>query len=115
MVIRISGQQIQKNTKLNKALTDLFGIGFSRSKRICKKIGCQKNASIFILKSQQLNKLKKNLEQGFILNKRFKNQIHNEIELLKKKKCYRGVRHFQKLPVRGQRTSTNSRTARRKL
>ena len=115
MITRISGQQIQTNIKLSKSLISLFGIGFSRSKRICKKIGCQSNATLFFLKSQQLNQLKKNLEQGFILNKRFKNLIKNDIELLKKKKCYRGVRHFQKLPVRGQRTSTNSKTARKKL
>jgi small subunit ribosomal protein S13 len=114
MVLRISGNQIQTNIKLQQALTQLFGIGNARSIRICKKIGCQKNATISSLKNQQLNQLKKNLEQGFLLNKRFKNLINSEIEALKKKKCYRGVRHFQKLPVRGQRTSTNAKTARKK-
>lgn len=115
MAIRIAGQQIQKNIKLKRALTKFFGIGKTRAERICKKLGCQENASLLLLNSQQINLLKKSLEQGFVLNKRFKNLIQSEIELLKKKKCYRGIRHFQKLPVRGQRTSTNSKTARKRL
>ena len=73
------------------------------------------SSTIQQLLSQQSEVAKKNIMKKSVDNMIEKNQIHNEIELLKKKKCYRGVRHFQKLPVRGQRTSTNSRTARKKL
>ena len=79
MNIRIAGQQIQKNIKLNQALQSLFGVGIYRSKRICKKLGCQQNATIFSLKNQQLTQLKENKEQSFLLNNHFRNKIHDEI------------------------------------
>ena len=96
------------------ALTHIFGIGKFKSNIICKKLGLSKNYKIINLSKEQINKLIRIIESSNIL---FGNDLKKFRTFMFKKlvaiKSYRGLRKNQGLPVRGQRTHTNSRTSRK--
>ena len=108
------------NTELKKkqtvflALTNIFGINLSTSKKICKHLGFSVYMRIEDLNKSQsrsildlINKL--NITTSYDLSKR----INLNKKLLIEIKCYRGIRLNSKLPVRGQRTHTNSKTCKK--
>jgi len=94
-------------------LTKIYGIGLNESKKICSTLGFQSKAYFKDLKKSQILKLRKyiekNIEVGSILKRNKQNQIKSLIQI----RSYRGFRHKNKLPCRGQRTSTNAKTQRR--
>ena len=108
--MRISGITIP-NKRVIFALTALYGIGTSRSAAILKnaKIDSQKKADE--LTAEEENSIRKQLE-GLKLEGDLKREVSGNIKRLKDIGAYRGVRHAKRLPTRGQRTKTNSRTVR---
>ena len=108
--MRISGITIP-NKRVVFALTALYGIGPSRSAAILKnaKIDSQKKADE--LTAEEENSIRKQLE-GLKLEGDLKREVSGNIKRLKDIGAYRGVRHTKRLPTRGQRTKTNSRTVR---
>lgn len=108
--MRISGITIP-NKRVVYALTALYGIGVSRSAAILKsaKIDLDKKADD--LTAEEENAIRKELE-GLKLEGDLKREVSGNIKRLKDIGAYRGLRHGKKLPVRGQRTKTNSRTVR---
>ena len=108
--MRISGITIP-NKRVVFALTALYGIGPSRSAAILKnaKIDSQKKADE--LTAEEENSIRKQLE-GLKLEGDLKREVSGNIKRLKDIGAYRGVRHAKRLPTRGQRTKTNSRTVR---
>ena len=108
--MRISGITIP-NKRIVFALTALYGIGPSRSAAILKnaKIDSQKKADE--LTAEEENSIRKQLE-GLKLEGDLKREVSGNIKRLKDIGAYRGVRHTKRLPTRGQRTKTNSRTVR---
>ena len=108
--MRISGITIP-NKRAVFALTALYGIGPSRSAAIltAAKIDLQKKADE--LTANEENSIRKQLE-GLKLEGDLKREISGNIKRLKDIGAYRGVRHTKRLPTRGQRTKTNSRTVR---
>lgn len=108
--MRISGITIP-NKRLKFALTELYGIGNSRSALICKnaKIDPMKRADE--LTADEENAIRKQLE-GIALEGDLKREVSQNIKRLKDIGSYRGSRHSKRLPARGQRTKTNSRTIR---
>jgi small subunit ribosomal protein S13 len=97
------------------ALTYIYGMGKTNSFLICKKLGFSENLKIKNLSKEQVNKLIKLIE---FLNIELTSDL-KKIKLFKKKKlvsikAYRGLRSNQGLPVRGQRTHTNAKTARKR-
>jgi len=108
--MRISGITIP-NKRVVFALTALYGIGPSRSAAIltAAKIDLQKKADE--LTSEEENAIRKQLE-GLKLEGDLKREVSGNIKRLKDIGTYRGLRHGKRLPVRGQRTKTNSRTVR---
>jgi len=108
--MRISGITIP-NKRVIFALTALYGIGPSRSAAILKnaKIDSQKKADE--LTAEEENSIRKQLE-GLKLEGDLKREVSGNIKRLKDIGAYRGVRHTKRLPTRGQRTKTNSRTVR---
>ena len=108
--MRISGITIP-NKRVIFALTALYGIGPSRSAAILKnaKIDSQKKADE--LTAEEENAIRKQLE-GLKLEGDLKREVSGNIKRLKDIGAYRGVRHTKRLPTRGQRTKTNSRTVR---
>jgi small subunit ribosomal protein S13 len=98
------------------ALMNIYGIGEKNSFFFCKKLGFAKNLILKDLSKEQLNKLVKSVESSGILIAG--DLLKTRIFILKKLvsiKSYRGLRRYQGLPIRGQRTHTNARTARKKF
>jgi small subunit ribosomal protein S13 len=108
--MRISGITIP-NKQIPYALTALYGIGLSRAKTICAaaKIDITKRADT--LTADEENAIRKELET-MKLEGDLKREITGNIKRLKDIGSYRGTRHSKNLPLRGQRTKTNSRTVR---
>ncbi len=110
--MRIIGVNIPDDKKVEFALTYLYGIGLSLSRQILKnaKIDIGKRAKE--LTAEEVNKIQNVLEKKYQVEGELRQSIKRNIERLKNLQTYRGTRHARRLPVRGQRTKTNSRTVR---
>ncbi len=109
--MRILGITIPNNKHLDIGLTSLYGIGLSRSRSILKEVGIDATIKADTLTVDQENAIRKVIETMSIEGV-LKREISANIKRLKDIKSYRGVRHMRRLPVKGQRTKTNSRTVR---
>lgn len=109
---RIAGVNIPENKQVEIALTYIYGIGRSLSKKILAyvKIDPAKKASE--LTSQEVASLKDVIEKKYKIEGELRREIMTNIKRLKDVGAWRGLRHIKGLPVRGQRTKTNTRTAR---
>ena len=109
--MRILGITIPEDKRLEIGLTTLYGVGRSRAKTILNSAGVplelrSKDATV-----DQENKIRSIIET-ITLEGDLKREVAGNVKRLKDIKAYRGVRHMRGLPVRGQRTKTNSRTRR---
>ena len=109
--MRILGITIPNEKRLEHGLTVLYGIGLSTAKKILKTAQIAEGTLAKDLTPDQENKIRKIIESTKIEGD-LKREISGNIKRLKDIKAYRGVRHMKRLPVRGQRTKTNSRTIR---
>lgn len=109
--MRILGINIPEDKRLEIGLTALFGVGRSRAQRILKEAKVDFGARPKDLNTEKENEIRK-LVEGYKIEGDLKREISGNIKRLKDIKAYRGVRHSRSLPVRGQRTKTNSRTRR---
>jgi len=109
--MRIFGITIPNNKHLDVGLTCLYGIGISRSRRILDQVGIDRNIKSDALTVDEENVIRKIIETMSVEGG-LKREVASNIKRLKDIKAYRGVRHMRRLPVRGQRTKTNSRTVR---
>lgn len=109
--MRILGINIPNDKRLDIALTSLYGIGLSSARKILKQAQVEINSKGDTLTVDQENAIRKVIE-GMTIEGTLKREIASNIKRLKDIKAYRGVRHMRKMPVRGQRTKTNSRTVR---
>lgn len=109
--MRIAGVNIPDNKRLEVALTYVFGIGDTKAKRILEnaKVSLDKKAKD--LSEKEVNIIRELVEKNKIEGD-LRREVASNIKRLKEIKCYRGVRHMKRLPSRGQRTKTNSRTIR---
>lgn len=108
--MRIAGITIP-DKRLQYALTELFGVGQSRAKAVCVAAGIDPLRKPSELSTEEENKIRQHLE-GLKIEGDLKREIAGNIKRLKDIQSYRGSRHAKSLPVRGQRTKTNSRTRR---
>jgi len=106
---RIAGVDLP-NKHVDVSLTYIYGIGRSSAKKICEDIGIDPERSINDLTSEEINKLRQEIESDYKVEGRLRTEISLNIKRLMDIGCYRGIRHRRGLPVRGQRTRTNSRT-----
>lgn len=109
--MRILGINIPNNKHLDIGLTSLYGIGLSRARTILKEVDIDPTIKADTLTVDQENAIRKIIETMSIEGT-LKREISANIKRLKDIKAYRGVRHMRRLPVKGQRTKTNSRTVR---
>jgi small subunit ribosomal protein S13 len=109
--MRILGITIPDKKRLEIGLTTLFGVGRSRAQQILNKAKVDWGTTAEELSPEKENEIKKIIE-GLKIEGDLKREVSGNIKRLKDIKCYRGVRHSRSLPVRGQRTKTNSRTRR---
>ncbi|RZD17020.1 MAG: 30S ribosomal protein S13 [Candidatus Acididesulfobacter guangdongensis] len=107
---RISGIDLPKNKRIEIGLTYIFGIGRSTSKKILSNAGIDLNIKVNDLTEDQVNLIRQAIDQKFKVEGDLKREIQTNIKRLIDIASYRGLRHKKGLPVRGQRTKTNSRT-----
>ncbi|PIT90720.1 MAG: 30S ribosomal protein S13 [Candidatus Komeilibacteria bacterium CG10_big_fil_rev_8_21_14_0_10_41_13] len=112
MAIRIAGTTLPNEKRVEAGLTAVYGIGFSRSKKILNELGINPDIRIKDLKIDEANKLRDYIEKKIRVEGELKREVLSNIKRLKEIKSWRGLRHTRNLPVRGQRTKTNSRTVR---
>lgn len=109
--MRISGISIPENKQLSFGLTVLYGVGPTTAKKVLEKVHVGLATKPKDLSIEQENAIRKEIE-SMNIEGNLKREISGNIKRLKDIKCYRGTRHMRRLPVKGQRTKTNSRTVR---
>ncbi len=108
---RIAGLNLP-NKRIEIALTYLYGIGRSLSNKILETARVDKNIRVAKLTEEQINKIREIIEKTFKVEGELRREVMANIKRVKDIGAYRGIRHLRGLPVRGQRTKTNSRTVR---
>ena len=109
--MRILGITIPNNKHLDVGLTCLYGIGISRARKILQEANIDKDRKADSLSTEEENAIRKIIE-SLTIEGSLKREISANIKRLKDIKAYRGLRHMHKLPTKGQRSKTNSRTVR---
>jgi small subunit ribosomal protein S13 len=109
--MRILGITIPNEKHLEIGLTALYGIGRSRAKKILDQVDLPHDTKASQITIDQENEIRKIVE-SFKVEGNLKREVASNIKRLKDIKAYRGTRHAKGLPVRGQRTKSNSRTVR---
>ena len=107
---RIIGIDIPDNKRLEVSLTYIYGIGRKLSNDIIVKLGLDKNMKASALKEDDVARINSILQSEYAVEGDLRRQVQNNIKRLISIHSYRGMRHRLGLPVRGQRTRTNSRT-----
>lgn len=107
---RVIGIDIPDNKRLEVSLTYLFGIGRRLSNEIIAKLGLNPNMRAHQLTQDDIARLNGMLQAEYVVEGDLRRQVQNNIKRLISINAYRGARHRLGLPVRGQRTRTNSRT-----
>ncbi len=110
--MRIAGINIPDEKRIEAALTYIYGIGPVLSKNILATTGIDPDKRAKNLNASEINKIKDILTSSYKIEGELKVVIKQNIGRLKDIQSYRGIRHAKHLPVRGQRTKTNSRTVR---
>jgi len=108
---RIAGVDIPGKKRTVVALTYVYGIGLTTSKKILKVAGIDESARADDLSDSQIAKIREVIDAGFKVEGDLRREIQGNIKLLKDIGAYRGQRHIRRLPCRGQRSRTNARTA----
>jgi small subunit ribosomal protein S13 len=111
-VVRIAGIDLPKTKRIEYALTKIYGIGLSSSQNILKKANVDLNARTNELSDENIISIREILESKHLVESELKRKINLNIKRLSEINCYRGKRHREQLPLRGQRTRTNARTRR---
>ncbi len=109
---RIAGRDIPKEKRIEIALTYIFGIGRSLSRKVLKEAAIDPNRKASELKPDEVNKLKSIIEKSHKVEGDLRKELITSVKRIKDIGSWRGVRHIKGLPVRGQRTKTNNRTVR---
>lgn len=109
---RISGVNIPSDKRVEVSLTYIYGIGLATSQKILKILKIDPNIRVKSLTEDQINQLRKQIEVGHKVEGDLRREKAANIKRLKEIRAYRGIRHSRSLPVKGQRTKTNSRTVR---
>ncbi len=108
--MRISGVDIPNEKRVVVALTYIFGIGPKTAAAICHKAGISSETRVKSLSEDAGIKLRGIIENEYKVEGELRTELSFNIKRLIDINCYRGRRHRLNLPVRGQRTRTNSRT-----
>jgi small subunit ribosomal protein S13 len=109
--MRILGITVPDEKRLEIGLTVLYGIGIPTARKILKQVNIDAGKKAKDLTPEEENKIRTIIE-GMKIEGNLKREIASNIKRLKDIKTYRGIRHTKRLPVRGQRTKSNSRTVR---
>ncbi len=107
---RIAGVDLPRNKRMEIALTYIYGIGQSRSREILTKADVSGDKRTDTLDENEVRRIRDVIEAAYKVEGDLRREVSMNIKRLMDLGCYRGLRHRKSLPVRGQRTHTNSRT-----
>ncbi len=107
---RIAGVDLPKNKRSEIGLTYIYGIGRTTSQKILAKAGVDLNKKIGDLNDDEVSKIRTIIQAEYKTEGAMRSEMQMNIKRLMDIGSYRGLRHRKGLPVRGQRTRTNSRT-----
>ena len=107
---RVAGADIPNDKRVEIALTYIYGIGLSSSKKILQVTIIDPNTRVKDLTEHEITRLRETIEQQYTVEGDLRRELAMNIKRLMDIGSYRGLRHRRGLPVRGQRTRTNSRT-----
>lgn len=110
--MRVAGITIPKDKPVVVSLTYIYGIGRTTASRILAMAKIPEQTRVSDLTPEQEDVLRTIIEKQYKTEGDLRREISSNIKRLKDIKSYRGIRHMKHLPVRGQRTKTNSRTVR---
>ena len=110
MAIRIVGVDLPQNKRGEIALTYIYGIGRSSSGKILEKAGVDKDKKVCDWTDDEAGKIREIIGAEFKVEGDLRSEVAMNIKRLMDIGCYRGVRHRNGLPVRGQSTKNNART-----
>ena len=109
---RIAGVTLPSNKRVVIALTYIYGIGDTQAAKIIEKTGVDGDVRVKDMAEPEINKLREHIEKSMKVEGELRRDTLAQIKRLKEIGSYRGTRHAKNLPMRGQRTKTNSRTTR---
>jgi small subunit ribosomal protein S13 len=107
---RIAGVDLPKNKRGEIGLTYIFGVGVATARYILNSAGIDLNKKVNQWNDEELNAIRTMITNEFKVEGQLRSEVQMSIKRLLDIACYRGLRHRRGLPVRGQRTRTNSRT-----
>jgi small subunit ribosomal protein S13 len=107
---RIAGVDLPRDKRVEIALTYIFGIGHTTAGNVVKMANVNADTRVRDLTEEEVSRLREVIEKNFKVEGYLRREIAQNIRRLIEISCYRGIRHRRGLPVRGQRTRTNSRT-----
>lgn len=111
-MLRIAGVNIPDEKRIEISLTYVYGIGASTAGKILDALNISRNKKTKELTNEEQNEIRDYVEKKIRVEGELKHQVRSNVKRLKEVGSYRGSRHQKGLPVRGQRTKTNSRTVR---
>ncbi|MEK7598453.1 MAG: 30S ribosomal protein S13 [Patescibacteria group bacterium] len=111
-MLRIAGVNVPDEKRIEISLTYVYGIGFSSAAKILEGLKISKLKKTKDLSEEEQKKIRDYIEKKVRVEGELKHVVRSNIKRLKEIGCYRGLRHQKGLPVRGQRTKTNTRTVR---
>lgn len=107
---RIAGVDLPREKRIEAALTYIYGIGFTTSRKILEIAGVDPDMRVRDISEQDVAKIRSVIDANYKVEGALRSEINMNIKRLMDIGCYRGLRHRRGLPVRGQRTKTNART-----
>ncbi len=107
---RIEGIDLPREKRIEVGLTYIFGIGRTRARQVLQATGVHPDTRVRDLTEDQVTALRDHIGQHLTVEGDLRREVQLNIKRLIEIGCYRGLRHRRNLPVRGQRTRTNSRT-----
>jgi small subunit ribosomal protein S13 len=109
-VARIAGVNIPTQKRVLIALTYIHGIGATKAREICEKVGIPAERRVSQLTDDEVVRIRETIDRDYRVEGDLRREVAMNIKRLMDLGCYRGLRHRKNLPVRGQRTHTNART-----
>ncbi|KKM12648.1 30S ribosomal protein S13 [Clostridiales bacterium PH28_bin88] len=107
---RIAGVDLPRDKRVEVALTYIYGLGRSTAQQILDRTGVNPDTRVRNLTEDEVNRLREVIDKNYTVEGDLRREVSLNIKRLMEIGSYRGLRHRRGLPVRGQRTKTNSRT-----
>ena len=107
---RIAGVNLPSGKRIDRALTYIYGIGYTTSCKILDALKIDRSKRVHQISDSEVIKIREYIDENYDVEGELRSKVSQNIKTLIEIFCYRGLRHRLRLPVRGQRTHTNART-----